>query len=65
MIRKISLLVAAVALVSQSAHAALPASATTAITTFGTDYGAAVLAVILALATAWGLKKLASKIGWN
>lgn len=61
--KKFFFVVAAPVAFSQSAMAALPATATTAITTFGTDFAAAVLAVMVAVAAAWGLKKLMSKTG--
>jgi Inovirus Coat protein B len=47
-----------------SAHAALPAEVTTAITTAGADMVAAITAIIIAFVAFWGLKKLASKFGW-
>jgi hypothetical protein len=58
-------LVQAVALAAvSSAHAAIPAEATTAITTAGTDILTAVGAVITAMVAVWGLRKLGQKMGW-
>lgn len=50
--------------IAASAHAALPTGVDTAITTAGTDMVAAVTAIIVAFVAFWGLKKLASKLGW-
>lgn len=47
-----------------TAHAAVPAAATAAITEAGTDMLTAVGAVITAMVAVWGLKKLGSKMGW-
>lgn len=55
---------AAVAAFFNVAHAALPESVTTAITGAQTDLLAAVGAVIAAMATVWGLRKLGQKMGW-
>lgn len=46
------------------ALAALPTGVETAITTAGTDMVTAVTAIITAFVAFWGLKKLASKLGW-
>jgi hypothetical protein len=51
-------------LVSVGAHAAIPAEASTAITTAGTDILTAVGAVITAMVAVWGLRKLGQKMGW-
>lgn len=48
-----------------SAHAALPAGVVTAIEAAGTDLVAAITAVITAFIAFWGLRKLASKMGWG
>ena len=52
------------ATLGMSAHAALPAGVTTAISDAGTDMVTAVTAIITAFVAFWGLKKLASKFGW-
>ena len=46
------------------ANAALPTEVTAAITGAQTDLLAAVGAVIAAMATVWGLRKLGQKMGW-
>lgn len=51
-------------MLASSAHAALPTGVETAITTAGTDMVTAVTAIITAFVAFWGLKKLASKLGW-
>jgi hypothetical protein len=48
----------------QAAHAALPTEVTAAITSAQTDLLAAVGAIIAAMATVWGLRKLGQKLGW-
>jgi len=48
-----------------SVHAALPAGVETAITTAGADMVLAITAVITAFIAFWGLRKLASKLGWS
>lgn len=53
-----------VAATSGAAFAALPAAATTAINDAGTDMLSAVGAVIAAMVTVWGLRKLGQKMGW-
>ncbi|MDD2730113.1 major capsid protein [Malikia sp.] len=55
---------AAVAAFMNAAHAALPTEVTAAITGAQTDLLAAVGAVIAAMATVWGLRKLGQKMGW-
>lgn len=52
------------AMLGMSAHAALPAGVTTAITDAGADMVTAVTAIIVAFVAFWGLKKLGSKLGW-
>lgn len=52
------------AVLGASAHAALPAEVTDAITTAGADMVTAVTAIIVAFVAFWGLKKLGSKLGW-
>ncbi len=47
-----------------SALAALPASITTDVAEAKTDMLAALALVISAMVAVWGLKKLASKLGW-
>ncbi|PJI98092.1 hypothetical protein CLU85_2897 [Acidovorax sp. 69] len=51
-------------MLGMSAHAALPAGVTTAISDAGTDMTTAITAIITAFVAFWGLKKLASKFGW-
>ncbi|AOS79775.1 hypothetical protein Q5W_12775 [Hydrogenophaga sp. PBC] len=63
-VRKYGAAGAALVLASQ-AHAALPTEVTTAITAAGTDLLAAVTAVIVAFVAFWGMRKLASKMGWS
>lgn len=46
------------------AMAAVDAAVTTAITGAGTDILAAIGAIMGAMIAAWGLKKLAGKMGW-
>lgn len=53
-----------VAALMQAAHAALPTEVTAAITSAQTDLLAAVGAIIAAMATVWGLRKLGQKLGW-
>jgi flagellar biogenesis protein FliO len=48
----------------QSAQAALPEEATTAITAAKTDLLAAIGMVIAAMVAVWGLRKLGQKMGW-
>jgi len=69
MLKKIVSLVAlAVAFVlslfAAPAMAEVPAAVTTAITGTGTDLVTVITAVIVAFVAFWGLKKLASKMGW-
>lgn len=47
-----------------AAQAALPAEASTAITTAGTDLLAAIGMVIASMVAVWGLRKLGQKMGW-
>jgi len=47
-----------------SAHAALPAGVVTAIETAGADMVVAITTIITAFVAFWGLRKLASKLGW-
>lgn len=47
-----------------TAHAEVPAAATTAITAAGADILTAVGAVITAMVAVWGLIKLGRKMGW-
>jgi len=56
----------AVALLSAgvAAQAALPTEATTAIADAKTDLLSAIGAVIAAMVTVWGLRKLGQKMGW-
>lgn len=54
----------AVAAFFNLAHAALPESVTTAISSAQTDLLSAVGAVIGAMAVVWGLRKLGQKMGW-
>ena len=61
---KLALVPSAFLLAVGTAHAELPAAATTAITTAGADMLLAVGAVITAMVAVWGLKKLGSKMGW-
>ncbi|MCJ0765330.1 major capsid protein [Variovorax terrae] len=49
---------------SGAAFAEVPAAVTTAITGTGTDLVTVITAVIVAFVAFWGLKKLASKMGW-
>ena len=55
---------AAVAAFFNMAQAAVPAEVTAAITGAQTDLLAAIGAVIAAMATVWGLRKLGQKMGW-
>lgn len=48
-----------------SAHAALPDGVTAAITSAGGDMVLAITAIIAAIVPFWGLRKLASKLGWS
>lgn len=50
---------------STYALAEVPAAVTTAITGTGADMVTVITAVIVAFVAFWGLKKLASKMGWN
>jgi len=52
------------ATLGMSAHAALPAGITDAITTAGTDMVTAITSIITAFVGFWALKKLGSKLGW-
>lgn len=47
-----------------SAHAALPTEVSTAVDTAKTDLLAAIAMVMAAMVAVWGLRKLASKMGW-
>lgn len=47
-----------------AAHAALPEATSTEITNYKTDALAAIGLVMAAGVAIWGLKKLASKLGW-
>ena len=46
------------------AFAALPAGVSEAIATAGSNLAAAATAIIVALIAFWGLRKLATKMGW-
>lgn len=47
-----------------AAHAALPTEMSTAVDTAKTDLLAAIAMVMAAMVAVWGLRKLASKMGW-
>lgn len=47
-----------------AAHAALPTEVSTAVDTAKTDLLAAIAMVMAAMVAVWGLRKLASKMGW-
>lgn len=47
-----------------AAHAALPTGVETAITAYQTDALAAIALIMAAGVAIWGLKRLASKMGW-
>lgn len=53
-----------VAALFNAAHAEVPAAVTAAITGAQTDLMTAIGAVIAAMATVWGLRKLGQKMGW-
>lgn len=61
---KLSAIPAFVIATTGSAHAALPAGITDAITTAGVDMVTAITAIITAFVGFWALKKLGSKLGW-
>lgn len=48
-----------------AAHAALPATVSTAITEYQTDATTAIGLIMAAGVVIWGLMKLASKLGWR
>ncbi len=48
-----------------SAHAALPAAVSTAISDYQTDATTAIGLIMAAGVVIWGLMKLASKMGWR
>ena len=48
-----------------AAHAALPASVSTAITDYQADATTAIGLIMAAGVVIWGLMKLASKLGWR
>lgn len=56
---------AAALLAIGSAHAALPASVSTAVTDYQTDATTAIGMVMAAGVVIWGLNKLAVKLGWK
>lgn len=60
-----SLLVTGALVVGSAAHAALPEGASTAITEYKDDAIMAIGLVMAAGVAIWGLRKLASKLGWN
>lgn len=55
---------ASVAALFNLAHAEVPAAVTAAITGAQADLMTAIGAVIAAMATVWGLRKLGQKMGW-
>lgn len=57
-------LVSAAAAAAASAHAELPPGVSTAVTAYQTDALAAIGLVMAAGVAIWGLRKLASKLGW-
>ena len=62
--RHLAIVQAAALGLATTVHAEIPAAATTAITTAGTDILTAVGAVITAMVAVWGLMKLGRKMGW-
>ncbi len=56
--------VAAAASMAAAANAALPEGVSTAVTSYQTDALAAIGLVMAAGVAIWGLRKLASKLGW-
>lgn len=55
---------AAALVAAGAAHAALPTEVSTAVDTAKTDLLSAIGMVMAAMVAVWGLRKLASKMGW-
>lgn len=62
---KLAVVQTAALLAIGSAHAALPASVSTAVTEYQTDATTAIGMVMAAGVVIWGLNKLAVKLGWK
>lgn len=54
---------ASLALLVQTAQAAVPTEVTTAITSAGTDLQTVAVAIIAAMAAFWGIKAIGTKLG--
>lgn len=61
---RVALVLSPMALATQ-ARAAVPETVTDAIEGVGTDLVTVITAVIVAMLAFWGLRKIASKFGWN
>ena len=62
--RRLLAIPAVVLATSGAAHAALPASITSAISDAGADLSTAATAVIVAMVAFWALRKVGTKMGW-
>ena len=62
--KRLAIVQAAALFAAGAAHAALPPAVSEAIDTSKTDMLAAIGLVMAAMVAVWGLKKLASKMGW-
>lgn len=62
--RRLAVVQAAALGAAGAAHAALPEAVSTEITAYKTDALAAIALIMAAGVAIWGLKKLASKMGW-